>query len=92
MSKSSTAARRLPNREAALEALYSDISAKSMFPFWATSTDVAVGHFLPDPPGGCKTDRTCRAASNGARRQAKVRQSGEVDPGPPRNGEGGDFS
>ena len=40
MSKSSTAARRLPNREAALEALYSDISAKSMFPFWATSTDV----------------------------------------------------
>src|SRR5262249_50239155 len=27
--------------EAALEALYSDISAKSMFPFWATSTDVA---------------------------------------------------
>ena len=37
MSKSSTAARRLPNREAALEALYSDISAKSMFPFWATS-------------------------------------------------------
>ena len=41
MSKSSTAARRLPNREAALEALYSDISAKSMFPFWATSTDVA---------------------------------------------------
>src|SRR6266700_1971454 len=41
MSKSSTAARRLPNREAALESLYSDISAKSMFPFWATSTDVA---------------------------------------------------
>ena len=41
MSKSSTAARRLPNREAALDSLYSDISAKSMFPFWATSTDVA---------------------------------------------------
>ena len=41
MSKSSTAAHRLPNREAALEALYSDISAKNMFPFWATSTDVA---------------------------------------------------
>src|SRR5262249_62204473 len=34
-------ARRLPNREAALERLYSDISAKNMFPFWATSTDVA---------------------------------------------------
>src|SRR5882724_7251864 len=41
MSKSSTAARRLPNREAALEALYSDISAKNMFPFWATSANVA---------------------------------------------------
>ena len=35
------AARRLPNRKAALDALYGDISAKSMFPFWATSTDVA---------------------------------------------------
>src|SRR6266540_3953927 len=34
-------ARRLPNRKAALDALYNDISAKSMFPFWATSTDVA---------------------------------------------------
>ena len=41
MSTSSTAARRLPNREAALEQLYNDISAKSMFPFWATSTYVA---------------------------------------------------
>ena len=41
MSKSSTAAHRLPNREAALESLYNDISAKNMFPFWATSTDVA---------------------------------------------------
>src|SRR5215813_10842576 len=36
-----SAARRLPNREAALEQLYSEISAKHMFPFWATSTDVA---------------------------------------------------
>jgi gentisate 1,2-dioxygenase len=35
-----TAARRLPNREAALDALYGDIAAKNMFPFWATSTDV----------------------------------------------------
>src|SRR5262245_50023121 len=33
--------RRLPNREPALEQLYSDISAKNMFPFWATSPDVA---------------------------------------------------
>jgi gentisate 1,2-dioxygenase len=29
------------NREAALKALYDDVSAKSMFPFWASSTDVA---------------------------------------------------
>ena len=35
-----SAARRLPDREAALASLYSDISAKHMFPFWATSTDV----------------------------------------------------
>jgi gentisate 1,2-dioxygenase len=33
--------RRLPNREAALEGLYREIADKSMFPFWATSTDVA---------------------------------------------------
>ena len=32
---------RLPNRDAALKALYTDISAKNMFPFWATSADVA---------------------------------------------------
>jgi gentisate 1,2-dioxygenase len=41
MAGKTSAAHRLPNREAALDALYSDISAKSMFPFWATSTDVA---------------------------------------------------
>ena len=40
-SNASSAARRLPNREAALDSLYNDISAKNMFPFWATSTDVA---------------------------------------------------
>src|SRR5262245_39462691 len=32
---------RLPNRETALKALYDDVFAKHMFPFWATSTDVA---------------------------------------------------
>jgi gentisate 1,2-dioxygenase len=32
---------RLPNRDAALKALYTDIAAKNMFPFWATSADVA---------------------------------------------------
>src|SRR5207244_10087227 len=32
--------RRLPNREAALAALYDEIAAKNMFPFWATSTKV----------------------------------------------------
>ncbi|MGA8319561.1 MAG: cupin domain-containing protein [Xanthobacteraceae bacterium] len=31
---------RLPNRDTALKALYDDVSAKHMFPFWATSTDV----------------------------------------------------
>jgi gentisate 1,2-dioxygenase len=31
---------RLPNRDTALKALYDDLSAKHMFPFWATSTDV----------------------------------------------------
>src|SRR6202140_5662141 len=32
--------RRLPNRDTALKALYDDVSAKHMFPFWATSADV----------------------------------------------------
>src|SRR6478736_7753001 len=40
-SNASSAVRRLPNREAALKDLYDEISAKHMFPFWATSTDVA---------------------------------------------------
>ncbi len=31
---------RLPNRETALKSMYDQISAKSMFPFWAQSTDV----------------------------------------------------
>ena len=31
---------RLPNRDAALKSLYTDIAAKKMFPFWATSADV----------------------------------------------------
>jgi gentisate 1,2-dioxygenase len=30
----------LRNRETALKALYDDVFAKNMFPFWATSTDV----------------------------------------------------
>jgi gentisate 1,2-dioxygenase len=32
---------RLPNRDAALKALYEELAAKNMFPFWATSADVA---------------------------------------------------
>jgi gentisate 1,2-dioxygenase len=39
--KASSAARQLANREMALASLYDDISQKHMFPFWATSTDVA---------------------------------------------------
>jgi gentisate 1,2-dioxygenase len=32
---------RLPNRDAALKALYEDVAAKHMFPFWATTKEVA---------------------------------------------------
>jgi gentisate 1,2-dioxygenase len=42
MSTSSpAAARRVPNRDAALKALYDEVYSKNMFPFWATSSDVA---------------------------------------------------
>ncbi|MBO0757472.1 MAG: cupin domain-containing protein, partial [Bradyrhizobiaceae bacterium] len=42
MSTSSlTSARRLPNRDEALKALYDDVYSKNMFPFWATTSDVA---------------------------------------------------
>jgi gentisate 1,2-dioxygenase len=42
MSTSSlTSARRLPNRDEALKALYDDVYSKNMFPFWATASDVA---------------------------------------------------
>jgi gentisate 1,2-dioxygenase len=40
-SSAARAAPRVTNREAALKDLYDEISAKHMFPFWATSTDVA---------------------------------------------------
>src|SRR5690242_4720183 len=39
-SSSASTAKRLPNRDAALKALYDDVAANHMFPFWATSTDV----------------------------------------------------
>lgn len=39
-SSSASTVARLPNRDAALKALYDDVSAKKMFPFWATSTEV----------------------------------------------------
>lgn len=39
-SSSASTVTRLPNRDAALKSLYSDISSKHMFPFWATSADV----------------------------------------------------
>jgi gentisate 1,2-dioxygenase len=32
---------RLPNRDAALKALYEDVAAKNMFPYWAQTKDVA---------------------------------------------------
>ena len=31
---------RLPNRDAALKALYEELATKNMFPFWAQSSDV----------------------------------------------------
>jgi gentisate 1,2-dioxygenase len=40
-SSSASKVARLPNRDAALKSLYDDVSARHMFPFWATSTDVA---------------------------------------------------
>ena len=50
-----TSARRLPNRDEALKALYDDVYSKSMFPFWATTSDVAqdeikqlLGHIARD--------------------------------------------
>src|SRR5258708_1261604 len=39
-SSSASKVTRLPNRDTAHKALYDDVSAKHMFPFWATSTDV----------------------------------------------------
>jgi gentisate 1,2-dioxygenase len=32
---------RLPNRDAAMKALYDDVAAKNMFPYWAQTKDVA---------------------------------------------------
>jgi gentisate 1,2-dioxygenase len=32
---------RLPNRDTALKALYADVAAKNMFPYWATTKEVA---------------------------------------------------
>jgi gentisate 1,2-dioxygenase len=39
-SSSASTVTRLPNRDAALKALYDEVFAKKMFPFWATSTEV----------------------------------------------------
>jgi gentisate 1,2-dioxygenase len=40
MNPPASSVHRLPNRDAALKSLYDDIAAKSMFPFWAQSSDV----------------------------------------------------
>ncbi len=40
MNPPASSVHRLPNRETALKSLYDDIAAKSMFPFWAQSSDV----------------------------------------------------
>ena len=59
---------RLPNRDAALKALYDDISAKNMFPFWATSADV--DH---DEIKQLMGDRAARCRSSGAARKTSSR-------------------
>jgi gentisate 1,2-dioxygenase len=41
MSSSASNVTRLPNREIALKALYEDVAAKHMFPYWATTKEVA---------------------------------------------------
>src|SRR6201996_5208815 len=41
MAAVSSAARRVEDRDVALKSLYADVARKNMFPFWATSTDVA---------------------------------------------------
>lgn len=40
-SSSASNVTRLPNRDTALKALYQDVSDKNMFPFWATTKEVA---------------------------------------------------
>jgi gentisate 1,2-dioxygenase len=40
-SSAASTATRLPNRDAALKALYEDVASKHMFPFWATTKEVA---------------------------------------------------
>ena len=41
MSSSASNVTRLPNRDTALKALYEDVAAKHMFPYWATTKEVA---------------------------------------------------
>jgi gentisate 1,2-dioxygenase len=41
MSSSASSVTRLPNREIALKGLYEDVAAKHMFPYWATTKEVA---------------------------------------------------
>src|SRR3569623_236827 len=41
MSSSASTVTRLPNRDIALKALYEDVAAKHMFPYWATTKEVA---------------------------------------------------
>lgn len=40
-SSSASNVTRLPNRDAALKGLYEDVAAKNMFPYWATTKEVA---------------------------------------------------
>ena len=94
MSSSASNVTRLPNRDTALKALYDDVSAKHMFPFWATSTDVehdevkqllATPKAIPYPVAlrrGYRTNpRSGRRIGHDGRLRAPLADSGESGPG-----------
>ncbi len=89
-SSSASTVTRLPNRDAALKALYDDVSAKKMFPFWATSTEVEhdeVKQLLATPAcgtlfvalrGGYRThSRSCGSVGHDGRLRAALANFGE---------------
>ena len=64
MNPPASSVHRLPNRDAALKSLYDDIAAKSMFPFWAQSSDVTNDEIIC-PCHGSKFSATDGSVTNG---------------------------